>query len=68
MVFLYWYYGNLDGPRITIGFMYRSRRIQLNMIRLYWMDITSSVALDMNGSLHHIFSYLPNNEQGELGV
>ena len=40
--------------------------IALSAVRLYGMEVPSSVALDMSGSLHLIIGYQLRAEQGNL--
>ena len=66
MVALGQHRGDLDGHGIIMEVMYGGGGIPLSAVRPCGMDVTSSKALDMYGSLHLIIPYLLRDEQKDL--
>ena len=52
MVASCWYVGDLGGYGITMAIMHGKIRTLLSIVRLYGMNVTHSLALDMNESPH----------------
>ena len=53
---------------VAIEVIYGGRLKLLNAIRLCWMDVTPSLALNMCGSLHQTISHLLRSEHGGFGI
>ena len=66
MVALGQHRGDLDGHGVIMGVIYGGGGTPLSAVRLYRMDITPNMALDMYGSPHLTISYLLKDEQGNL--